>query len=107
MFWKTARTLQRWRADGVSAVACFNDLNVTQVLKAARRLGWSVPGDLAVIGVHDEAMSWLLEPPLSTVRLNMADFGRHLAACARAVLDGQPLPQLPDDLTPVVARATT
>ena len=102
-----ARTLQRWRTDGVSAVACFNDLYAALVLKAARGLGWSVPSDLAVIGVDDEAMSWLLEPPLSTVRLNMADFGCHLAACARAVLDGQSLPRLPEDLTPVVARATT
>ena len=101
------QTLRSWRDQGVSAVACFNDLHAALVLAATRELGWSVPGELAVIGVDDEAMSWLLDPPLSTVRLQMADFGAHLAACGRAVLDGHPLPPLPQDLTPVIVRGTT
>lgn len=102
-----AQTLTRWRADGVTAVACFNDLYAGLTLKAARHLGWTVPADLAVIGVDDDAMSFLLDPPLTTVRLRMADFGAHLAACGRAVLDGHSPPPLPQDLTPVIARATT
>jgi len=100
-------TLLRWRDDGVTAVACFNDLFAGIVIRSARQLGWQVPGDLAVIGVDDEAMSWLLDPPLTTVRLRMADFGSYLAACGRAVLDGRSEPQFPGDLTPLVARSTT
>ncbi|MFD0484555.1 LacI family DNA-binding transcriptional regulator [Kineococcus sp. GCM10028916] len=100
-------TLEQWMADGVTAVACFNDLYAGLAVKVLRQRGSRIPDDLAVLGVDDEAMSWMLEPPLSTVRLRMAEFGTHLAACGRAVLDGHPLPPLPAGLTPVVARATT
>ena len=100
-------TLEQWMADGVTVVACFNDLYAGLAVKVLRQRGSRIPDDLAVLGVDDEAMSWMLEPPLSTVRLRMAEFGTHLAACGRAVLDGHPLPPLPAGLTPVVARATT
>lgn len=96
-----------WHDDGITAVACFNDLHAGVALKAAQRLGWRVPEGLAVIGVDDEPMAALLDPPLTTVRQSVAEFGAHLAACGRAVLDGVPVPALDADVTPLVLRRTT
>ena len=96
-----------WHNDGLTAAACFNDLYAGIALKASRSLGWQVPGMLAVIGVDDEQMSSLLDPPLTTVRIEMAAFGSHLAACGRAVLDGRPPPPFPDHLSRLIVRSTT
>jgi DNA-binding LacI/PurR family transcriptional regulator len=34
---------------------------------AARRLGWSIPGQISVVGYDDQPVSALLDPPLTTV----------------------------------------
>lgn len=99
--------LPQWRKDGVTAVACFNDLYAGAALKAARMLGWPVPNSLAVIGVDDSPFASLLDPPLTSVRLNMADLGGYVAASGRAALDGVSLPPIPDGLTPLVVRSST
>ncbi|MFH8252914.1 LacI family DNA-binding transcriptional regulator [Microbacterium sp. B2969] len=99
--------LPAWREAGITAVAAFNDICAAVVLRAAYELGWDVPDTLAVVGVDDEPLAALLDPPLTTVRLQMADFGAHLAARGRAELDKEPLPAFPTDLTPLIRRRST
>jgi DNA-binding LacI/PurR family transcriptional regulator len=99
--------LINWHNDGVTAAAGFNDLYAGVALKACRRLGWQIPGTLAVIGVDDDVMSSLLDPPLTTVRVEMAALGSHLAACGRAVLDSRLPPPFPDDMSRIIVRSTT
>ncbi|MCX7683032.1 MAG: LacI family transcriptional regulator [Anaerolineae bacterium] len=59
--------------DGV--FAC-NDQMALGVLRAARRLGRRVPGELAVVGFDDWPEAAYLYPSLSTVRQDMVELGR-------------------------------
>lgn len=102
-----AAALQGWLAQGVTAVATFNDLYAGLALASARTIGASVPEDLAVVGVDDDPMSRFLDPPLSTVALRMAALGTHLAECGKATLEGRGVPDYPGGLAPIVARLST
>ena len=66
-----AAILRAWtsRPDPVTAVACYNDIYAVACLAAASQAGLSVPGDLAVIGMDDEAVSGYTQPALTTIRL--------------------------------------
>jgi DNA-binding LacI/PurR family transcriptional regulator len=59
----------------VTAVFTFNDIIAIGALRAARRLGRRVPGDLAVIGFDGLRLGALVEPPLSTVALDTRELG--------------------------------
>jgi len=89
-----ALVLAAWasRPDPVTAVACYNDIYAAACLAAAGRAGLGVPGDLAVIGIDDEAVSAYTQPALTTIRLHVGDSARHLWNRASAVLDGSPVP---------------
>jgi DNA-binding LacI/PurR family transcriptional regulator len=64
--------IEDWHAAGITGIAAYNDYLAAQCLRAADRLGLRVPDQLAVIGVDDDPMSALLDPPLTTVRIDMA-----------------------------------
>jgi LacI family transcriptional regulator len=59
----------------VTAVLTFNDIIAIGVLREARRLGRSVPQDLAVIGFDGLQFGALVEPPLSSVALDTRKLG--------------------------------
>ncbi|MFJ4466901.1 LacI family DNA-binding transcriptional regulator [Streptomyces sp. NPDC089424] len=59
----------------VTAVFTFNDIVAIGALRAARRLGRSVPKDLAVIGFDGLQLGELVEPPLTTVALDTRQLG--------------------------------
>ena len=78
----------------VTAVACYNDGYAMACLAAAGQSGLGVPGDLAVIGMDDEAVSAYCQPPLTTIRLHVSDFARQLCARANAALNGDLAPEV-------------
>ncbi len=80
-------------ADGVTAVAAFDDDVALRVLAAMRSAGLSAPGDLAVIGFDDNGYGALSSPTLTTVHIDAQAHGR---GAARAIL-GLPA----GDLSPV------
>lgn len=90
----------RERQPGVTAVAGLDDDAALRVLAAARGLGVSVPGKLAVIGFDDTAHGELFSPSLTTVHVDAAAFGRR---AARILLDRAPGTEVPGPAT-VVAR---
>jgi DNA-binding LacI/PurR family transcriptional regulator len=98
-----ALVLQAWanRPDPVTAVACYNDIYAAACLAAASRARLGVPGDLAIIGMDDEAVSAYTQPALTTIRLHITDFARHLWTRASAVLDGSPVPEVGASMPPV------
>jgi DNA-binding LacI/PurR family transcriptional regulator len=51
-------------------------------LAAARDLGLSIPGDLAVIGFDDTEHGALFTPALTTVHIDAEDHGRQVARMA-------------------------
>jgi LacI family transcriptional regulator len=59
----------------VTAVFTFNDIVAIGALREARRLGRSVPRDLAVIGFDGLQLGALVEPPLSSVALDTRKLG--------------------------------
>jgi DNA-binding LacI/PurR family transcriptional regulator len=75
-------------------VACYNDVYAMACLAAAGQAGLRVPGDLAVIGMDDEPVSAFAQPPLSTIRLHVADFARQLCTQANAALSGNLAPEV-------------
>lgn len=70
------------------AVACYNDDVGTALLAAAHRHGWSVPGDVAVIGLDHTPLSQLTHPPLTTIEYDLESVTRSTTGWALAVLDG-------------------
>lgn len=65
------KAVATWRAKGVSAVGCYNDLWAMAVVEAARRAKLRVPDDLAVIGIDNIPLTDIVEPPLSSVSIDM------------------------------------
>ncbi len=58
-----------------TAVFAGNDQAALGVLLAARRRGLRVPGDLSVVGSDDLPAGRYVEPPLTTIRLPVAEMG--------------------------------
>jgi DNA-binding LacI/PurR family transcriptional regulator len=63
----------------VTAFAAFDDDVALRILAAARDIGLSVPGELAVIGFDDTAYGALFSPTLTTVHIDAEDHGRRTA----------------------------
>lgn len=75
-------------AAGVTAVVCATDTHAYGALEAARSLGLSVPGDLAITGFDDLPYSRVTSPSLTTIRLPGEPLGRAAARRLLAQIDG-------------------
>lgn len=65
----------------VSAIAGFDDEVALRILGALRELGIPVPDEIAVIGFDDSRAGALWSPPLTSIHIDAATYGRR-AACA-------------------------
>ncbi|MGW3297042.1 LacI family DNA-binding transcriptional regulator [Streptomyces xiamenensis] len=88
----TAELLER----GVTGVICASDVIALGAVRAARRRGLSVPGDLSVVGFDDSALMTCTSPPLSTVRQPIEAMGRAAVELLVAQFGGREVP--PDEL---------
>ena len=52
---------------GDLAVICYDDIEAMRLVIAARKSGWKLPEEMAVMGVNNFAFSQYVDPPLSTV----------------------------------------
>ncbi|HZO89960.1 MAG TPA: LacI family DNA-binding transcriptional regulator [Chthonomonadaceae bacterium] len=64
------------RPDRPTAVFARTDALAAGALRAARRLGISVPTELSLVGHDDVPFAELAEPPLTTVRVNCIELGK-------------------------------
>jgi len=91
-----------------TAVFCANDLIALGLLQQAIGRGWSVPGDLAIVGYDDIVFAGAAAVPLTSVRQPREELGR---TAARLVLDESGNPDHRHEhvvFTPaLVARAST
>lgn len=55
-----------------TAVVCINDLTAFGALRAAHRLGVSIPQDISLVGFDDIMLADIVTPPLTTVRMPRA-----------------------------------
>ena len=68
-------------AGAPTAVVCASDVLAMALVGAAREAGLDVPGDVSVTGFDDSPLAALGMPPLTSVRVDYAEFGE-AAACA-------------------------
>lgn len=85
-------------ADGVLAV---NDLYAARVVAALRQRGRRVPEDVGVVGCDDVEIGTLVDPPLTTVNLQIEELARAMVAMMFEMLDTG---SVPPDRRSVVIR---
>lgn len=103
-----AQVIREWHAMGVTAVCAQSDEVAFVVLDGVRRAELRCPGDLAVIGVDDTALSPYSAPALTTVafdRTAIADVALS-ALLAELGFHGNPLPAV-GDIARLVIREST
>lgn len=72
--------------DRPTAVLCFSDAFALGVVRAAEKLGLTVPGDLSVVGFDDSPLAEVARPPLTTVRQDVARKGQLAVAALLAAM---------------------
>ncbi|PRY02230.1 LacI family DNA-binding transcriptional regulator [Allonocardiopsis opalescens] len=73
---------------GVTGLLCANDPLALGVVRAARRRGLSVPGEVSVVGYDDSAFMNCTDPPLTTVRQPIEAMGRAAVELLAGQIDG-------------------
>jgi LacI family repressor for deo operon, udp, cdd, tsx, nupC, and nupG len=61
---------------GVTGIICASDVLALGTIRAARRLGRSVPDEVSVVGYDDSALMTCIDPPLTTVRQPIETMGQ-------------------------------
>lgn len=75
-----------------AAVMCFYDLTAIEVLNVCRKLGFSVPNQVSVLGVdNDEPVCETAMPPLSSLQPDHETMGYRAAMELDAMMNGRPI----------------
>jgi DNA-binding LacI/PurR family transcriptional regulator len=77
---------------GVTGIVCASDPMALGAIRAARRAGLNVPGDVSVVGFDDSALMNCTEPPLTTVRQPIDTMGRMVIELLIGQIAGTPVP---------------
>jgi DNA-binding LacI/PurR family transcriptional regulator len=85
-----ASTTRLLRA-GVTGIVAASDPMALGAIRAVRRAGLSVPGDVSVIGFDDSALMSSIDPPLTTVRQPIDAMGRLVIELLTAQIAGAPV----------------
>ncbi|MEU2401698.1 LacI family DNA-binding transcriptional regulator [Streptomyces pseudogriseolus] len=73
---------------GVTGFICASDPLALGVVRAARRNGLDVPGQISVVGYDDSALMNCTEPPLTTVRQPIEAMGKAVVELLNAQISG-------------------
>ncbi|HLX19113.1 MAG TPA: LacI family DNA-binding transcriptional regulator [Gaiellaceae bacterium] len=76
---------------GATAVICASDVIALGVVRAARREGLDVPGDVSVVGFDDSLFMSCTDPPLTTVRQPIEAMGRGSVQTLLSLVNGAPV----------------
>jgi LacI family repressor for deo operon, udp, cdd, tsx, nupC, and nupG len=79
----------RLLADGATAVICASDALALGAIRAARRQGLTVPGDLSVVGFDDSMYMAVTDPPLTTIRQPIEAIGTAAIVSLVAQIEGR------------------
>lgn len=92
---------------GLDAVFVASDIMAAGALHALRKAGRRVPDDVAVVGFDDLPMAKHTQPPLTTIRQPIDQFGAVAAELLLAAIDGNGQEADPVLPTTLVTRETT
>jgi DNA-binding LacI/PurR family transcriptional regulator len=70
----------RMLREGVTGIICGSDVLALGAIRAVRRAGMSVPGDVSVVGFDDSGWLNCTDPPLTTVRQPIESMGKAAVA---------------------------
>jgi DNA-binding LacI/PurR family transcriptional regulator len=101
----TARLLQGSRRP--TAIVYTNDSLALAGLGVARDLGLAVPADVSIAGFDDSPLASLSSPPLTTVRVDYAEFGEAAADALLAEIDGTRRPRFEPTPPKLIVRNST
>ena len=90
-----------------TAIVYSSDLLAAAGLAAAREQGIAVPGELSITGFDDSPLAALASPPLTSVRIDYAQFGEAAAAALLAAIAGEAQPPYEAPAPELVVRAST
>ena len=93
-------------APHTTAIVCGNDLIAVGVYDAARQTGRRVPQDLSVTGHNDVPFMDMIDPPLTTMRVDYQELGRRAAALLLRRMAGEPITEVVIPAT-MMLRAST
>jgi LacI family transcriptional regulator len=71
----------------IDAVVAFDDMVAVGVLEACKEFGKKVPEDVAVIGADDAPIASLVQPKISTLRVNQYEIGRSAIIQLMSMMD--------------------
>ncbi len=94
-------------AGSATALVCTSDVLAAAALAVAREAGIAVPGGLAITGFDDSAVGALASPPLTSVRIDYAQFGEAAAGALLAAIAGEPPPPFEPAPPELVVRASS
>jgi DNA-binding LacI/PurR family transcriptional regulator len=75
-----------------TAILAANDQTALGIILALREAGYRVPEDVSVTGIDDNPESAFYSPPLTTVRLDFHNEGRHAVNQVLALINGEDPP---------------
>jgi DNA-binding LacI/PurR family transcriptional regulator len=93
--------------EDVTAIVHASDMLAAAGLAAARERGIDVPGELSITGFDDSPLAALASPPLTSVRVDYAEFGEAAAAALLAVIERQPVPAFRGSPPALLVRGST
>jgi len=73
---------------GVTGVVCGSDVLALGAIRAVRRAGLTVPGDVSVVGYDDSSFMNCTDPPLTTVRQPIESMGKAAVALLVNQMEG-------------------
>jgi DNA-binding LacI/PurR family transcriptional regulator len=91
----------------VTAIVHTSDLLAAACVAGARERGIEVPGELSITGFDDSPVAALASPPLTSVRVDYAQFGEAAAAALLAAIAREPVPPFRGAPPELVVRGST
>ena len=74
-----------------TAIFCGNDNIAFQAIRSLNDLGYSVPGDVSVVGVDDVDAAARVTPPLTTIRQSLGQIGVLATSLLIGCIDNRPV----------------